>query len=393
MRIRVIETLDEVSPEQWNALQPAGSPFMRHEFLRLLEHTGCANKKSGWAARHLLVQGADGTLLGAAALYLKPHSWGEFVFDWSWASAYGRAGLSYYPKLVCAVPFTPASGTRLLVKAGVDAGAVRGALVQAMLNLAREQGASSVHILFPADDELEACVQAGFAARKDCQFHWFNRGYRSFDEFLGTFRADKRKKAKRERRRIEEAGVHFVTLNGTQMTVALWDIVYQFSAANFARHGHDHYLSAEFFKAIAAALPDNIMVKLAVAGSTPVAAAIFFESDDTLYGRYWGAGAEFHSLHFETCYYQGIDYCIAKGLKRFEPGTQGEHKVPRGFEPSFTHSAHWIGDPRFDRAIRDFLRREAHGVDEYAQSVRDHVPFRRDLATHEDAALWDPSSG
>jgi predicted N-acyltransferase len=387
MRVRSVDSFNEIPRERWNALQLDGNPFLQHEFLQLMESTGCASVASGWAPQHLLLEDSQGDLIGAAPLYLKPHSWGEFVFDWSWASAYERAGLSYYPKLVCAIPFTPASGSRLLVKPGADVILTRQLLIEGMLELARQHKASSVHALFAPHDEQQALIERGFMARRDCQFQWRNRGYTSFDHFLETFRADKRKKAKRERRRIEEAGVIFRTLSGAEMTAKLWDVVYGFSASTFAQHGHQHYLSVDFFRAVAQALPDNVMVKLAMHGNTPVASAVFFEGGGALYGRYWGAAAQFDSLHFETCYHQGIEYCIAKGLQRFEPGTQGEHKIARGFEPSLTYSAHWIQNKRFARAIDDYLQRESAAVDEYALNVRDHVPFRRD------APLEDPRQG
>jgi predicted N-acyltransferase len=308
-------------------------------------------------------------------LYLKAHSWGEFVFDWSWARAYSQAGLDYYPKLVSMTPFTPASGPRLLV-GGREERAQQ--LLGALLQFAKKNGVSSAHLLFVSEADRTALASSDFIWRKDCQFHWSNRGYRTFAEFLATFRADKRKKALRERRRISEQGIEFRTLYGEDMDAALWKVVFGFSAATFAAHGNDHYLNVAFFRAVAASLPRTIMVKIAMYEQAPIAAAIFFRSGDTLYGRYWGAAADFHSLHFETCYYQGIEYCIAQGLQRFEPGTQGEHKVPRGFEPATTWSAHWIADPRFRRAIAEYLQRERDAIDQYAEQVQEHVPFRRD---------------
>ena len=213
--------------------------------------------------------------------------------------------------------------------------------------------------------------------RRDCQFHWFNHGFESFDAFLATFTAEKRKKAKRERRRVAEAGIEFDTLHGGDMNDALWDSVYPFYADTFYRHGHDPYLNLDFFKRVAASMPDRLMLKVARIGPSPIAVAIFFVGDDALFGRYWGAGGNYHSLHFETCYYQGIEYCIEKKLQRFEPGTQGEHKVPRGFVPTMMSSAHFVADPRFAAAIRDFAAREARGVDNYAAAVNEHVPYHR----------------
>jgi predicted N-acyltransferase len=213
--------------------------------------------------------------------------------------------------------------------------------------------------------------------RRDCQFHWYNHGYDCFEAFLATFTAEKRKKAKRERRRVAEAGIEFDTLHGGDMTASLWNVVYEFYADTFYRHGHEPYLNLDFFKRIGTAMPDELMLKVARVGREPIAVAIFFVGTEALYGRYWGAGGNFHSLHFEACYYQGIEYCIENKLQRFEPGTQGEHKVPRGFVPTMTHSAHYIADPRFAAAIRDYAQREARGVDNYAAAVKSHVPYRR----------------
>lgn len=378
MRARTLSSIASVPAAQWNELELGGNPFLRHEFLSALEQTGCVGQSTGWLPYHLVLE-ADGELIGALPLYKKNHSWGEFVFDWAWARAYNQAGLPYYPKLVSMVPFSPVPGSRLLVKRGIDGGAVRLRLIEELAQLAERERYSSVHVLFALEDELQLLRRAGFLVRHDCQFHWFNRGYRTFDDFIATFRAEKRKKALRERRRIKDAGVEFVTLHGDELGPDLWRTVFEFSQNTFQLRGHEHYLNAEFFIRLAAALPRSIMVKLAKYEDQPIAAAIFLRSDTTLYGRYWGSAADFHSLHFETCYYQGIEYCIDQRLQRFEPGTQGEHKVPRGFEPTYTWSAHWIADGRFRRAIDHYLTQERAAIDEYMASARAHVPFRRDL--------------
>jgi predicted N-acyltransferase len=377
-RARLLRSIAEVEPAEWNALvASAAQPFLRHEFLLALEESGCTTPKTGWTPEHLIARDAAGRLVGAVPLYRKSHSRGEFVFDFSWANAYAQHGLKYYPKLLSAVPFTPVSGPRLLVDAAVDAQSMRAALIRAVGEHARDQRLSSWHVLFPTDLELTALTQGGLIPRRDCQFHWSNRGYQSFDAFLATFTAEKRKKAKRERRRVAEAGIVFDTRSGADMDDALWHTVYEFYADTFYRHGHEPYLNLKFFKLVAAAMPERLMLKIARQGATPIALAIFFVGDDALYGRYWGAGGNYHSLHFETCYYQGIEYCIEKGLSRFEPGTQGEHKVPRGFVPALTSSAHDITDARFAAAIRDFAAREAHGVDAYAAAVNEHVPYTK----------------
>ncbi len=330
-RVRFVERIADVGARDWNRLAGDAQPFLRHEFLRALEESGCVAPRCGWTPRHVVVEDAGGNPVGAMPLYLKSHSRGEFVFDFAWANAYHEHGLRYYPKLVAAVPFTPVSGARLLTAPAIDAPVVRAALVDAATQLMRHEHLSSWHALFALPEELATLERAGLIRRLDCQFHWHNRGYGSFDEFLASFTAEKRKKAKRERRRVAEAGIRFETLHGEEVGEPLWERLYEFYADTFHRHGHEPYLNLEFFLRVAAALPRTLMLKVARLGAEPIAVAIFFVGADALYGRYWGAGRHFDSLHFETCYYQGIDYCIEHGLERFEPGTQGEHKVPRGF--------------------------------------------------------------
>jgi predicted N-acyltransferase len=316
------------------------------------------------------------SLAGALPLFIKYDSHGEFVFDWSWADAYERAGRNYYPKLVCAVPFTPATGRRLLLR-DADDGNVAARLVDAARATADEVGASSLHVLFPTEAERQLLAGSGFLTRKACQFHWANDGYADFEGFLARFSADKRKKAKRERRRVAEAGIVFEHLRGDEPTPSDWDAIFEFYARTFWRRGREPYLNREFFASVAATMPGNLLVVLARHQGAPIATAICFRSDTTLYGRYWGSGADFHSLHFETCYYQGIDYCIRERLERFEPGTQGEHKVARGFVPQPTWSCHWLRDRDFHRAVDSFLARETHYVDAYIDEVGEHVPYRR----------------
>lgn len=376
-KARFLDSIADIEAAAWNSLAGTAQPFLRHEFLLALEQSGCAVPRTGWSARHLIIEDASGKPAAAMPLYRKGHSRGEFVFDFSWANAYAEHGLRYYPKLVTAVPFTPVRGPRLLVRPDIDARSMYGLLIKTAMSYAQSEQLSSWHVLFPADEVVQELQSAGLILRSDCQFHWLNHDYESFDAFLATFTAEKRKKAKRERRRVAEAGIEFDTLHGGDMNDALWDTVYGFYADTFYRHGHDPYLNLDFFKRLAASMPDRIMLKVARIGSQPIAAAIFFVSDDALFGRYWGAGGNYHSLHFETCYYQGIEYCIEHGLRRFEPGTQGEHKVPRGFVPTLMNSAHFIVDPRFAAAIDDFARREARGVANYAAAVNEHVPYHR----------------
>ncbi len=376
---RIIDTTAKVAATDWNALQLDGNPFLRHELLLALEQQHCVSNATGWRVQHLILEDQAGGLQAAMPLYQKTHSWGEFVFDWSWARAYSQAGLNYYPKLVSMTPFSPVPGRRCLTLPGTDAAAARGTLTKALVECARSKGVSSAHVLFVTDEDRAAMQELGFLLRKDCQFHWHNRGYTSFDDFMASFRAEKRKKALRERRRIVEAGIRFDTLHGCDISDALWAVIFGFSESTFTAHGHEHYLNVGFFRSVAISLPNSVMVKLARVGDDPpIAAAIFFRSADTLYGRYWGAAANLDSLHFETCYYQGIEYCIDQGLQHFEPGTQGEHKIARGFEPAATWSAHWIADARFHRAIDQHLQSERQAVDQYMAAVQEHLPFRRD---------------
>jgi predicted N-acyltransferase len=374
---RILESIAQIDARSWNALAGEAQPFLRHEFFLALEESGCAAARTGWTPRHLIVEDAEGAPAAAMPLFRKAHSRGEFVFDFSWAGAYAQQGLKYYPKLLTAVPFTPVSGPRVLVAPNVDGKAATKRVVRAALDYARSEQLSSWHVLFPTGETAAELDQAGLILRRDCQFHWYNHGYESFEAFLATFTAEKRKKAKRERRRVAEAGIEFDTLHGGDMTASLWDIVYEFYADTFHRHGHEPYLNLDFFKRVSAAMPGELMLKVARVGAEPIAVAIFFVGSEALYGRYWGAGGNFHSLHFEACYYQGIEYCIERKLRRFEPGTQGEHKVPRGFVPTLTHSAHYIADVRFAAAIRDYAQREARGVDNYAAAVNEHVPYHR----------------
>jgi len=379
MDSRVVAGLGDIAPQDWDALVPDGTPFLRHAFLHGLETTGCIGDDSGWVGSHALLFDARG-LAAAAPAWLKEHSWGEFVFDFAWAQAYARSGLEYYPKLVVAVPFTPATGPRLLVRRDLDYDATARTLLDRLVTLARERHASSVHVLFPAERDAAVLDAAGWLARRDCQFHWHNRGYTSFEHYLEGFTAAKRKKARRERRRVAEMGISFETWGGDALDEPRLDAVYALHRDTFLRHGHLPYLTREFFTHAAREFGTALVVKAAMWRGGLVACAVFFRSADTLYGRYWGAAADFHSLHFETCYHQGIEYCIEHGLARFEPGTQGEHKVARGFEPALTRSAHYIVDARLRPAIADYLAREAHAVDRYATEVAAHVPFRRGAA-------------
>jgi predicted N-acyltransferase len=373
MRIEVLDSISAIAAAEWNRLAGGDWPFLRHEFLHAAEATGCVSRRTGWVPRHLVARAARrGPAVAAMPLYEKSHSWGEFVFDWAWAQAYHRAGLEYYPKLVSTVPFTPAPSPRLL--SGEPE--AQEALLGGALELARAAGESSLHVLFPDERELGVLRAAGLELRKDCQFHWHNRGYASFDEFLGTFSSAKRKKARRDRRRVQEQGIGFRWLSGDAIDRALWSDVFALISNTFLQRASLPYLDCEFFVELSARLPASVLVVLAERRRAPVAAAVFYVGSDALYGRYWGSDADYDALHFETCYYQGIEYCIAKGLQRFEPGTQGEHKISRGFTPVATWSAHWLARPEFFSAVGRYLDEERRHVDRYMAAVERHSPYR-----------------
>jgi predicted N-acyltransferase len=369
-------SMAEFDAAAWNRLA-GDNPFLRHEFLDALERSGCACADTGWIPRHLCFGDPQAPVL-VAPQYEKSHSWGEFVFDFAWARAWEARGLDYYPKLLLAVPFTPATGPRLLC--AVPGGAARAAAMRAALEAleqdAARRGRSSVHALFVDEETRAAAADCGWLLRRDCHFQWHNRGYRDFDDFLAGFSADKRKKARRERRRIAEAGIELRFVTGSALDAATIERLHALHAATFIRHGHLPYLNIDFFRRVAANLGEAMVNLLAWRGAELVAAAVFFRSSDTLYGRYWGAAEDVHSLHFECCYHQGIEYCIANGLARFEPGTQGEHKLARGFEPTLTWSAHWLGDEALRGAVARYLEREAGAVQDYAHAAAQHTPFR-----------------
>jgi predicted N-acyltransferase len=368
-------SIHELRAAEWNALGAADNPFTRYEFLAALERSRSVGGGTGWEPRYLTLRDARG-LAAAAAAFVKTHSFGEFVFDFGWARGYERLGRRYYPKLTLAAPFTPATGPRLLVRADLDREQLAGRLLAELERYAVSHGLSGVHALFLDEAARGACARRDWLLRRDCQFHWTNRGYTSFEQYLGAFTAEKRKKARRERRRVAEAGVHFETRLGTELDEALLDRIYALHRDTFLRHGNEPYLTRAFFSEVRRSMPESLMVKLAMHGRTVVAAAVFFASARALFGRYWGAADDYHSLHFEACYHQGIEFCIERGIERFEPGTQGEHKVSRGFEPAITWSAHYIADADFRTAIGEYLEREGAAVEAYALEVQSHVPFR-----------------
>jgi hypothetical protein len=376
VRIEIVDNLGGVPASQWDRLLDGRHPFLTHAFLRGLETQRCVGEHYGWVPQHLLAWERD-TLLGAAPLYLKLNSYGEFVFDWSWAEAYRRSGLPYYPKLVGASPYTPATGPKLLASLAADAATVRETLAGAALALADRLGVSSLHWLFSPDEEAAWLTARGLLRRVGCQFHWSRDGCADFEGFLETLTAEKRKKIRRERRRVLEAGIRFRLLDGHSASEGDWDVFHEMYVDTFERRGGTPTLSAGFFRHLAEAAPKSVLLVLAVDGPRPVAAAFCLVGSDCLYGRHWGCRETYHSLHFETCYYQGLEFCLERGLDRFEPGAQGEHKVSRGFLPTRTWSTHWIADDRFRRSIARFLDLEAAAMADYCAEMSTHSPYRR----------------
>ena len=371
------DAISDIPALEWNALRPDGNPFLSHAFLLALESTGCIREDFGWRAHHLGLR-EDGKLVAAAPFYIKGNSHGEFVFDWSWAGAYERAGGDYYPKLLNAVPYSPVTGPRLLVGQAPQATARRQALVTAMRALADRYGLSSVHANFLTEVDLPA-FDDDWLARSDVQFHWQNRGYTGFEDFLAALSHKKRKNIRQERRQAEQSGLSIEMRGGSRLSADEWRQVHELYAATFDAKGNHAALTEEFFLALGRELGDVVQVATARSGTAIVAMALFLQSHDTLYGRYWGATVDVPGLHFELCYYQGIAHAIAQGLARFEPGAQGEHKVARGFLPVRTHSRHYLADERFRDAVRDALQREASHLDAYADEVAQHTPYvRRD---------------
>ena len=377
MRLRQYKSFTEIPATAWNALSGTESPFLCHEYLLALETSGSTTSATGWTPMPITVEDDHGRTLGAVPLWLKSHSYGELVYDFAWAQAYERAGLRYYPKLIAAVPFSPIAAPRLLVAPDADRNAVIEALTRGARELAEQTSASSLHWLFTDAADTDTLEQQGNLRRTGFQFHWHNQNYTHFDDFLAGFSADKRKKLKRERRYVQEAGINMEVRSGPDVTPELWDLFYTFYAGNILRHGGMLHLTREFFQTLGRNLPEALVLVLARQGTEYVGAAINLRGQDALYGRYWGGREGFNSLHFEACYYTPIEYCIAQGIKRFEGGAGGEHKLARGFLPVATHSLHWLRHPQFAHAVADFLQRERNGVEVYMDELNEHAPFRK----------------
>jgi predicted N-acyltransferase len=390
LRIRIAQSLADVPAASWDtcaagdiASVKPDNPFVSHAFLLSLEQSHSVGGRTGWQPRHLLLETAEGELVGAAPCYLKSHSKGEYVFDHGWADAFERAGGDYYPKLQVAVPFTPVTGPRLLARPGPLADDVRIALADALAEITRSHELSSAHVTFLTRGEWEAVGKRGYLQRTDQQFHWENEGYRSFEDFLAALNARKRKTIRRERKEALAPGIEIEWLTGSDLTESVWDSFFAFYMDTGSRKWGRPYLTREFFSRVGTAMGERILLVMAKCKSRYIAGAINFIGGDTLYGRNWGAIEHHPFLHFEVCYYQAIDYAIAHKLRRVEAGAQGEHKLARGYLPATTYSAHYIAHPGLRRAIDDYLRRERAYVEAASAELAAAAPFRKDLAEQE----------
>ncbi|GGY83949.1 hypothetical protein GCM10011613_31070 [Cellvibrio zantedeschiae] len=375
MQITFISQIAEIGAERWNALCAEDYPFVRYEFLHALETSGSVGAGTGWQAQHLVAYEGD-ELIAAMPLYKKTHSYGEYVFDWSWADAYKRYGLNYYPKLINAIPFTPCSGTRLLSKNTKREAELLPAIVAAIKNQALNINASSWHCLFPSAELSALLVEQNISQRLGAQFHWFNRDYKNWDDFVATMTSRKRKNINKERRIVAEQGIDFIASRAQEINKEDWKLFYQFYCNTYLkRSGHTGYLTETFFELLRENLAEHCLMIIARKANQPIAAALFFVDSKTIYGRYWGCLAEYDFLHFETCYYQGIEYAIKHGLQRFDGGAQGEHKIQRGFEPIATYSNHFLVREDFQQAINRFLESEKPSVELYIQDAKTYLPF------------------
>ncbi|MEY3289625.1 MAG: hypothetical protein RLZZ419_1867 [Pseudomonadota bacterium] len=378
MEVKQISSMTQIDSADWNNLTGDAYPFLRHEFLLALEQSGSVSEQTGWLPAHLLVLDKN-ELIAFMPLYLKQHSWGEYVFDHQWAQAYQQHGLDYYPKWLTAIPLTPCQGARIVSRTErMDQLEITHTLLSFIKKLSEQHGISSWHCLFPDPQQVELFRSLDLSIREGVQFHWFNKDYGDFNDFLQTLSASKRKMIKRERRRVSEQEVHLLRIAGPDVSDAQWQIFFQLYTMTYLKRNSQPYLNLAFFKQIATTMGEQLLLILAVKNDKIIAAALSFIGADTLYGRYWGCYEDYNSLHFEACYYQGLDYCIEHGLKRFDSGAQGEHKITRGFEPITTYSAHWLKDVRFAKAIDRFLAEEQKSVQIYKQDAASYLPFKQD---------------
>lgn len=376
LSIRTVRSIGDISSEDWEQFSSTDNPFLRHDFLRALEVSGCTTAATGWTPSHLMFYLND-RLAGVAPAYLKTHSMGEYVFDWAWADAYQRYGMNYYPKLLIAIPFTPCQGPRLLFSHELREW-ITPELIHRMLDSVTEElDARSWHLLFPDSKDQRLLGMEDNLHRIGCQFHWYNHDYNTFDDFLAALTSRKRKSIRKERRQVADQGISFRHFSGKDVPDSILSAFYVFYQATYLKRGQRPYLNSEFFHQLRDKLPQQLHVIMAVKDGQLIAGALFLRGGDTLYGRYWGCLEEFDHLHFETCYYQGIELAIQQALTRFDAGAQGEHKLVRGFEPVITHSWHGILHPGFREAIARFTREEAEHVMAYAEDALGALPFRQ----------------
>ena len=377
--VKVIPSISEVTPQAWDKCAGKSYPFTRHAFLSALEDSGSATAETGWQPQHLIIESPTGDLIGASPLYLKNHSYGEYVFDWGWADAFERAGGNYYPKLQCSVPFTPVTGSRFLVPDTIEneqAGNLKRALGASMVQLANRMDVSSVHVTFSNEDEWKLLREVGFLQRIGQQFHWHNKDYGSFDDFLADLTSRKRKQIRKERHAVAEKNLSIKALCGKEIEERHWDAFFQFYLSTTDKKWGSSYLTRSFFSLLGERMGDQVVLIIVEDGDRLVAGALNLKSDDTLFGRNWGCLATHKFLHFEACYYQAIDYAIKNKLKRVEAGAQGPHKIQRGYLPSYTYSAHWINHPGLKDAIDDFLSGERLDIEFEMREHARHSPFR-----------------
>lgn len=376
LSFKFVRKIQDIDRADWQSLAKTDYPFIQYQFIDALESSGSVCSDTGWQANHLVGYQND-KLVVAMPLYIKHHSYGEYVFDFQWANAFHQSGIAYYPKLVSAVPFTPATGPRILMDEELDAPIVYSLVIEQLKSFALKNKLSSWHLLFPFKSLSAKLNEQDCMQRVGVQYHWFNRNYQNFSDFLGDFKLKKRKNIKRERNKIKLQGIKTLLITGKDISDSLWERFYLFYQVTYAkRSGHGGYLNLEFFKFLAKSMPEKIIMSLAEVDEQVVAAALFFKGRDTLYGRYWGCVAEYDFLHFELCYYLGIDYCIENNLQRFDAGAQGEHKIARGFVPITTYSNHWIQHSDFSQAIKRFLNEESNIVLESLGQLADSLPFK-----------------
>ena len=379
IQLRVIDSLSEITEDDWNALlKPDAGPFLKYAFLSALENTGCVGGNTGWQVAHLLVEDSESNLLGAMPLYLKQHSYGEFVFDWAWAQAYEQNNMPYYPKALSAIPFTPVRGPRLLTSPKADRDATQEILVSGLKTLVRQNSLSSAHVLFPENDELEQLKQQGFMMRDSVQFHWNNAGYTDFEEFLAALTMKRRKNIRRERAAVAKHPISYRHIPGSIATKDDWAFFYRCYENTYIEHRSSPYLNEDCIQLLGSDMPENFHLIIAALDEKPIASSLLVvdQANSKAYGRYWGAIEHIPYLHFELAYYQAIEYCIKEGIKIFEGGAQGEHKMARGFLPTTIQSAHWIEDPGFSNAVKRFLEREREGMAAYVDELEQHIPLK-----------------